>query len=230
MHKKISRYFIIVLLMGLFWRCSETREVDPAQSDTSFFPLEVGEYRVYQVEGTKYSINEDSLFTYQLKERVVESFANLESGTSYKILREKKYSEDESWQFDSLWTARIYEGKAVMVENNVPIVKLTFPLADSISWDGNSLNDKNTDEFTMLEVNKAFPGAFGTYDNTTTVIQEYLPDVKVNWISRKEVYAEAVGLVYKENIVLIYNQSALGAEIIDSGLRYYQHLIEYGKE
>jgi hypothetical protein len=230
MQKSITRYFILAVFSAFFWQCSETKEVDPAQQVDLFFPLQVGEYRIYQVEGTKYSVNDDSLFTYQLKESVVESFSNLESGISYKILREKKYDDSESWQFDSLWTARTEGQKAIMVENNVPLVKLAFPLQDSLSWDGNSLNDKNYDLLTMLMVNKSFSGVFGTYDNTATVIQEYLPDINVNWISRKEVYAETIGLVYKENIVLIYNQSAIGAEIVDAGIRYYQHLIEYGKE
>jgi hypothetical protein len=230
MQRKVYKYIFVVLSVALFWQCSETKEVDPSILGISYFPLEVGEYRIYQVEGTKYSVNDDSLFTYQLKESVLEAFENLESGISYKILREKKFDEDGSWQFDSLWTARIEEGKAIVVENNVPIVKLTFPMEDSTSWDGNSLNDKNQDIFTMLDVNKTFPGEYNTYDHTTTVIQEYLPDLKVNWISRKEIFAETVGLVYKENITLIYNQSALGAEIVDAGIRYHQHLIEYGKE
>ena len=230
MQKRIFNCFLYALFLGLFWQCSETKEVDPQSLGGSFFPLSVGEYRIYQVEGVKYSLDADSLFNYQLKESVIDSFVNLESGISYKVLREKKNDDDDIWLFDSLWTARKDERKAVKVENNVPIVKLTFPLGDSVVWDGNSLNDKNLDEFTMLDLNRAYSSEFGSYTNTATVLQEFLPDLNVNWISRKEIYAQSLGLVYKENIVLIYNQSAIGAEIIDSGLRYYQHLIEYGKE
>ena len=230
MRARISNYFLSAFIVGLFWQCSETKEIDPRDFGASLFPLNVGEYRIYQVEGIEYNISNDSLFSYQLKETVIDSFTNLESGISYKILREKKNNADETWQFDSLWTARKDLRKAVMVENNVPIVKLSFPIGDSLAWDGNSLNDKNIDEFIMIDINRTFSGEYDTYSNTTTVIQEFLPDFNVNWISRKEVYAESIGLVYKEKIVLIYNQSAIGAEIIDSGIRYHQHLVEYGKE
>lgn len=230
MQKRITNSLLYLLFLGLFWQCSEIKDTDPQSLGSSFFPLNVGDYRIYQVEGIKYALDVDSLFSYQLKESVVDSFINLESGISYKILREKKDDQADVWLFDSLWTARKDEGKAVMVENNVPIVKLTFPIGDSVSWDGNSLNDQFQDEFTMTSVNRPYSDDFASYNNTATVIQEFLPDLNVNWISRKEVYAESFGLVYKENILLIYNQSAIGAEIVDSGLRYYQHLVEYGKE
>jgi len=230
MQKRLINNLSCIFLLSLFWQCSEIKEVDPQSLGGSYFPLKVGEYRIYQVDGIKYGVETDSVFSYQLKESVVDSFTNLESGISYKILREKKENEVETWQFDSLWTARIDEGKVVMVEHNVPIIKLTFPLGDSISWDGNSLNDQFVDEYMMTDVDQAYTDDFASYGSTATVIQEFLPDRNVNWISRKEVYAKSLGLVYKENILLIYNQSAIGAEIIDSGLSYFQHLIEYGNE
>ena len=95
----------------------------------------------------------------------------------------------------------------------------------------NRLNEKSEDEYEMMNVQQTFSNGITTFDNTVTVVQEYIPDIIVYTISKKEVYSENTGLVYKENIILNYRQDDdLGKEIIDSGIKYYQHLIEYDKE
>ena len=212
-------------------RCSETRDAVPQDLGNHYYPLNRGDFRTYRVDGVIYNaFNDSTSFSYFLRESVVDTFTNLELGLSYKILREKKLSESDPWVIDSLWTARKDLRTAVLVENNVPVVKLSFPTKDSVSWDGNRLNDKDANIFTLVNVNQAFSGEFGEFQNTATVIQQYLPDLIVNWISQKEVYAENIGMIYKENIILIFNQDAIGAEIVDSGIRYYMKLLEYGNE
>ncbi|MCG8306394.1 MAG: hypothetical protein MI975_03320 [Cytophagales bacterium] len=228
---KISDYLLTLLLGLLLSGCSETKDGMPDTSGTNYFPLNVGEYRVYKVDGVRYySVNDSASFSYFLKESVVDTFTNLEHGKSYKILRKKKMQENDPWTNDSLWTARKDLQTAVMVENNVPIVKLSFPMKDSLSWDGNKLNDKFAKAFTAIRVERPYPGKYMEFENSSTVIHEYLPDFIVNWISKKEIFAENVGMVYKENVILIYNQDAIGAEIIESGIRYYMQIVEYGKE
>jgi len=170
---------------------------------------------------------DSTVFSYWLKESIVDSFQNLEGGISYKIQRDKRFSEREPWVLDSIWTARKDERTAVMVENNIPIVKLSFPIKENITWDGNRLNNYDEKKFEMVDVGKPFTGDFDSFPKTITVIQEYIPDNIVNSISKKEVYAENVGLISKENIILIYVQ---GTGIIDSGIKYYQHLVAYGEE
>jgi len=228
------RFYILTLLIGsTFWQCSETKEIFPEDLGTNYFPLKSGDYRIYDVSGVRYNSSVDSVvFSYLLKESVTDTFTNLESGISYKILREKKYSEEGLWEIDSLWTARKDDRAAVSVENNVPIIKLSFPVSDSLTWDSNRLNDKFSEEYTLVNLSLPFVGEYETYDNTSTVIQYYLPDLVVNWISRKEIYAEHVGLVYKENVKIEFRTETefLNLGVIRSGLKYYQHLVEYGEE
>lgn len=225
-----NRGIIILAVVGaLFWQCSETKEISPEESGTNYFPLQTGTYWIYQVEGAVYNYADDSIgFSYLLKESVIDSFQNLESGISYIIDRQKKYNENDPWETDSIWTARIDGQTAVRVEHNVPVVSLTFPLEEHKTWDGNKLNGKSADEFEMINVGTSFSGSFESYVPTVTVIQEYFPDPIVNYISRKEVYCKNKGLIYKENIILNYKEG--GMEIVESSLVYFQHLIEYGEE
>ena len=233
MQVRTKIYILAFFISAVFWQCTETKEVNPSSLGTKYFPLEVGDYRIYSVSGVEYISTLDSIeFSYMLKESVVDSFTNLESGVSFKMQREKKYTEEGTWEIDSIWTARKDQRIAVQVENNVPYIKLSFPISDSLKWDGNGLNDKNLDEYLLVSVGQTFSSDIESYSNTATVIQEYIPDLIVNWISKKEIYAKEIGLVYKENEKIDFRTEPefLNLGVIKSGIKYYQHLVEYGKE
>lgn len=229
---RISYFLLIATLSTMFWNCSETKELSLDELGTTYFPLKTGMYSIYEVYGTRYiSSNDSTVFSYLLKESVLDSFQNLESGISYTIQRQKKSDEADQWAIDSIWTARKDERTAVLVENNVPIVNLTFPFRENMVWDGNKLNDKSEDEFEMIDIRQPYTDFFGSYEQTVTVIQEDNPDIFVKSISKKEIYSEDKGLVYKENIIINYRQGQdYGKELIESGLKYFQHLVEYGEE
>jgi len=232
MHKKGLVYFFLTLLIIALWQCSETKEIAPDSLGTKYFPLKTGMYQIYQVNGVRYNSYTDSIvFSYLLKESVVDSFQNLESGISYKIQQEKKYNENDSWVIDSIWTARKYDQYAVSIENNIPIVSLTFPVKENKTWDGNKLNDLGEDEFEMIDVDQPYSSNSFEYEKTVTVIQEELPDIYVQSILKKEIFAEGQGLIYKENSTLNYRQGDdYSNEVIETGIKYIKQLIEYGEK
>lgn len=226
------RFLFVAAGAWIMSACTEVKELQPEDLGSEYYPLKVGQYAVFQVNGVQYNIFNDSVvFSYQLKESIVDLFQNLESGVSYKILREKRPDSSVAWEKDSVWTSRKDDLRAVRVENNVPVINLTFPLKENKTWDANGLNEKPPASFEMVKVGQPYAGLNHSFNETVTVIQEYIPDKVVNFISKKEVYSRNIGLVYKENIKLIYRQGdVLGKEIIDSGIRYFQSLSEYGEE
>ena len=221
-----------MLGVAFFGACSETKEVSPEQLGSAYFPLEVGQYSIFDVSRVEYFPSGDSTVSnYQLKESISGEFENLETGTSYIVLRALQTPSAEDWVTDSVWTARKDEFRAIRVENNIPLIRLTFPVKENKKWDANGLNDLGADEYEMKGVGSEYSGAFQTFDQTVTIIQEDIPDKIVNFVSKKEIYAMEVGLVYKENIILKFKQGEfLGEEIIDSGFKYFQSLKEYGQE
>ena len=230
--QKIKKYISLVIFVLLFWQCSEIRQVDPLSLGSQYFPLKVGDYRIYNVSGVRYINIQDSIeYAYQLKESVIDSFTNLESGISFTIQREKRNSELDTWAIDSIWTARKTERTAIMVENNMPIIKLSFPIGDSVSWDGNRLNDQPFDEYKMVNINTSFSNESTSYNNTLTVVQEDLSDPFVQNNLEREIYAENIGLIFKDITRILYAQNEYyGLQKINSGIKYYQSLTEYGKE
>lgn len=235
--KRILFLFISVIVL---WQCTETKEVDPEIWNTQYFPLNVGDYRIYLVEGARYySFNDSVPFSYKLKESVVDSFTNLEGGISYKIQRDKLNESNQIWELDSIWTARIDDNRsAISVESNIPLVKLTFPIEENKVWDGNRLNDADADEFEMTNIDQEYSNDFDAFEKTVTVIQEELRDTVVYTILREEVFAHDIGLVYKENVkknfqleyIISGNDTIEIISKFQSGFMYYQHLVEYGKE
>ncbi len=223
----------IAICGGVLWffaGCTETAEWDVDSIGWNYYPVEVGSSRVYEVKGVRYINYLDSTsFEYLLKETVVDSFQNLENGISYTLLREKMYDDSGVWETDSVWSIRKDGQRAILVENNVPIIQLSFPLEENKVWNSNALNDHDTDEFEMVKVGSPSVVTGNDYANTVTVVQEELTDDPyVKYISQKEVYAEDKGLVYKENVALQYNQDALryGLGFVESGIKYYQYRVE----
>jgi hypothetical protein len=230
--RRVSKLFIQIMALCSAWSCSETREVTPQDLGVNYYPLQTGSYTVYHVEGVEYINPEDSVeFSYQLKESVVDSFLNLESGISYKMLREIRDNEDQEWQTDSVWTVRKDNIRVIRTESNIPVINLVFPIRENTIWDANGFNDRKPDSYEMVDAGKPFVGEFVSFDETVTVIQEDIPDTFTAFLFSKEIYAQDVGLVYKENLKLIFKQGDdYGNEIVDSGIRYFQSIITHGEE
>ncbi len=213
--------------------------LDVSEIGLNYYPLQSGLFRIYEVNETRFLLNTGCLvensesFTYYMKEAVMDSFDNLENGISYRIGRYSKEKIGDNWKLDSIWTARRDTKTAVMVENNVPFIKLSFPVEEDRAWDANSLNTREEDTYILINVKKAFidPKTNVSYPKTVTVLQEDFDDFIVFKDQRSEVYAEDIGLVYKEFKVVEYeSDDCLGDGIRNAGKEVLTHLIEYGYE
>jgi hypothetical protein len=230
--KKTGSNFIIIAFSVCLLACSESREVTPDDLGAHFYPLEVGSFTMFQVDGVEYINAQDStVFSYQMKESVVDSFRNDAGGLTYRIVRAKRTDWGGQWLTDSVWTVRKEANRVIRTEGNQPLINLIFQLRAGVTWDANGFNDREQDLYKMVSVREPFAGDHMNFDQSVTVVQEELADRIVRFISKKEVYSENVGLVYKENVDLVYKQGDdLGLEIVDSGIRYFQSLMAYGQE
>jgi hypothetical protein len=138
---------------------------------------------------------------YQLKELIGETF--LSGGEeSFRLERYTRENESAEWQIDSIWSARRNTYQAVVVENNIPIIKLSFPLEDERRWDGNAMNSREYDEFKLLNLAKPLTIGNNNYEETVELIKEDALDPTTCVTDRvyKEFYARGVGLVHRVDI------------------------------
>jgi hypothetical protein len=230
------RAFIIVYFGILFIVSScttSTVEPDAGRLGYTYFPLEEKSFVLYDIEETVYSLTAGPLTrTYQIKEVIAEQFQDLSQEEAFKVMRYSRQNAAASWTLDSVWVAKRTAGQAIRTENNRPFVKLVFPVKDKQTWNGNALNNLGSDEYEFLQVAQPFTVAGQPFASTATVVQA--DDSSACSMRRVyEVYAENVGLVYKEKILVDYRQTnniCEGLGDIQAGVESYQKLIAYGKE
>lgn len=234
-----SLFFLSILTVGLHGCKTGSLDPDPAQTGIRYFPLQKGDYIVYDVTKITYpTVGENDTSTYQLKVRTADSFT--ENGeTVFKIERYIRENAQQPWPEtpDSVWTAYRNAYRAVSAENNIPFIKLSFPLSEGHIWDGNALNNledefgKIKDTYKAVGLGNGFTQGQLSFPSTVTVVQEDFADPIVKKELSKEVYGQDVGLIYKEYQYLYYDQNfPPNTFVIDHGEKYFQKINSYGKE
>lgn len=227
----------LCLLISLFAFClvsCESRKVepDPSRLGYDYFPLETGRYSIFDVHQTYYSLaTEPVIHIYQVKDEVSESFTDLSGETAYKLFRYSRKDTLSAWQLDSVWTAKRTPSQAIRTENNVPFVKMVFPLEAQQTWNGNALNNRGSDDYQTEAFRNTYLLPKHTFDNTITVVQQSDSSL-IGQDKRLEVYAQGVGLVYREQVQLQFcstSTECLGQGKIDFGIKFYYRLNSYGK-
>ena len=216
---------IIIVLFSSFllYACDNINsELPPPQDGGNFFYPKIGQSIVYDVEDTEYELTgKFTLKTYQLKEVNVSTFKDLAGKEVLRIERYRREKRVDKWIIDSIFTAKKEVDKALKTENNVTYIKMFFPIKEGLKWNGNAYNSFGNDSYEMKKVNQLFQTNGRKFDNSVTIIQQNdstLVDLK----RRMEVYAEGIGLIYREEIKVSYcnSKDCLGKGKIDFGTKH----------
>lgn len=204
--------------VGFFWwlliviiSCSEKEQVEP-DSGTDYFPLQVGNYSIYEVqETTKLPSSASTKDAYELKVTITDSYTNDHGEVSYIMVHERRNSAADNWESVATWSASITNNRVIQNEANVSFVKLIFPPSLNLSWDGNEYNnlpfnggleafyDGSDTPYVIADINKSITLSTGfTAEHSLTVVQNDYNDPITGMDERKEVYARGIGLIYKE--------------------------------
>ncbi|WP_345245602.1 hypothetical protein [Nibrella saemangeumensis] len=222
------------LLIGGLLACFSCRPVSPDQPDPGylFFPLETGRYTIYNVTDSVYTLTSPKVWrTYQIKEVTGPVYTDVTGQKAYQLQRYRRLNEQQPWQPDSVWTARLVNGEAIRNENGKDYVKLVFPIGNRVRWDGNKWNAMGEDTYEMRNTSRPFRVLDKLFDETVTVVQQN-DSTLVSQDKRIEVYAKEVGLIYREKAILQLCQSGpcVGKAEINSGIRQTYRILTYGKE
>lgn len=226
------RYSFLLLIGSILISCSESQIVsDSDRLGLNYFPLEVGNYRIYDVVETRYTVLETTTNTYELKESVADSNYNSGGNLQFIIHRSTRVDESEPWKLDSIWTAQKSTSIAVLTENNIPFVKLSFPIEHESEWDGNRLNTLGSE---IYWYNAELPDTIlfeVPFQNIVKVVQNDRGEDFLGVENRSETFAPDVGMIVKESTILEYCQTECEFEKqIQSGRELVMTLKAYGKE
>ena len=221
---------LLVMLMG----CNKPKETD-MYAGADFYPLVKGNYVIYDVKKIVYDVTgKVDTISYQIKEVIGDTVSspNSETPFSYKVLR---YSRDttfsKTWNLDSAWQIWKTPKTLVKNENGEEFIKLSFPIKNNQKWNGNAYNSRESNLYETRNLGDHVTLNNKFYDNIVVVMQsDSLPLNKVNRDFRVEYYSQNIGMIYKEWQYYIYDQSQFGKYKIESGARYIQTIVTYGKE
>jgi len=226
------RYSLFLLFGWLFFACSESEvPTDTDRIGLNYFPLEVGQYRIYDVVETNYSVLGSTSAIYELKESIEDSNLNASNNLQYIVHRSTRQNDTEAWHLDSIWTSQKTNSIAVLTENNVPFVKLSFPIKHLLEWDGNRLNALSSE---IYWYNTELPDTTLSetlYQNIVKVIQNDSGEDFLGLENRSETFAPDAGLIIKESTILKYCQTdCMEEREVQSGRELMMTLKAYGKE
>lgn len=230
MQARFTKFGLVMAVLLWIAVACESADEKPAEfQGPEYFPLVVGQFKVYDIDSVRIIQNVETSFQYQVRLSVIDSFLNGERNFSYVLKRERRPNASSGWTAAGTWTAWKSNRQAVVTEGNQSFVKLQFPLSVGIQWNGNSLNSLGGD-------NQCNGSKCDTYEVTgvdpdVVVTQENELDAVVKYDVRLEKYSKGVGLVYKESTVFEYctEGDCLGKRFVKNGIRFQQTLTDAGK-
>ncbi|QCR21863.1 hypothetical protein [Pontibacter sp. SGAir0037] len=227
--KRLS-FFLLLALFSLA-ACKETFiETDPGVVGYGYYPLEVGDYRVYSVTDIKFLDNEGDTSRFQLKEEVAESFVDQTNTLVYKIIRSVRPDAQASWVEDSVMVVAKFSTSVILTKDNVKSVKLVFPVKNGKAWSADAYNNRTVnsendgkEKYTYASVGEPFTVNGSTYNQTLTVVQGKPASNFIMLSDRKEVYAQDIGMIYR-----LFNKAAYCNQIGSSDCPYGEGYILNG--
>jgi hypothetical protein len=205
-----------------------------------FFPVTEASFLVYSVDETVYSNSQPTVSSFEWKWEI-QPTESTPSSRSFTIRTFTRTSTTDPWVESTLISGEQDGQKLLIYEGNIPVVRLMYPLANGLTWDGNQFNTLggeekcgnssiNCDVFEVTGFNEPLSLNDLSFDQTITVIQSSEEDVIVGNDIRREVYARGVGLVTREVNQVVYctAPACLGQQQIETGVIRTQKLKEYG--
>ncbi|AXE21873.1 hypothetical protein DR864_28845 (plasmid) [Runella rosea] len=219
-------FFFLLFFLGLCEGCRQMNH-EPTPDDAAFFPLQVGDYWVYQVTQEKYLAIKSSLkSSYQFQEKIKSSY--LQNGQLFYLVEEStRQTEQSAWKLTGIHTVYKSLSEVVSQENNVPMIELVFPILLTTSWNSNLYNTRPDTKLQYQNQGKAYRRGPLGFDRTISVMGDN-DSTLVNQSKYFRIYAPNIGLVYREDVAVAFCQSSsdcIGKGIIESGATMKWELI-----
>ena len=234
--------------------CKDTVEVLP-DSGTDYYPVAVGNFWVYTVADTTWSLASQSTpsvrtaSAFQFKETITETITDAAGQKAYRLIRAKRLTPADAWRNDSVFILSANSRFVALNRNNARTLELIFPVKEGRSWNFNAFNNNSNDTITaetrqyshigqpftsrVVAGNpvNAYPATITT-ENTGTANQNTLLKI----LNYQQVFAKKVGPVYRRRRYLLpynYVDSRNGNQIYIPGSYFsasvrHETLIDYG--
>jgi hypothetical protein len=219
----------LLLFIGVLTSCRTKTDITPRLSGQEYYNNKTGSWIIYKVDSIVFSdfnqiIQKVDTFHYLVKETITEKFLNASGNETNRIERYKRMMDTLPWEITNVWTSNISTNSLEKVEENIRYVKMSFPVTSGKIWPGNQFNTLVPWDYTYRDIKVPMTICGFVFNNTVTVLQKDSADD--NFIEKrfaKEIYAEGIGMVYKQMDTLEIQNS------IKKGLYFRQTIIDWIK-
>ncbi|MCG9912137.1 MAG: hypothetical protein MH137_12665 [Flavobacteriales bacterium] len=193
---------ILSLTAFILFSTSCRREVvEASDKGFAYYPSQSGFWWEFDVDSIFYNdFTGDTLSkSYILREEFISDFVSQDSIPAVRIERYTRPSENDNWQGPRVWWTYKTATYAVKVEENIPYVKLIFPLKNGETWNGNNLNFQSAITYRYVSVHEPYTLNGNAFDSTVTVLQRDNENLLEKQFYRER-FARNVGMIEKEII------------------------------
>ncbi len=211
--KKIS--ILILLAIAVIVSCSKETESFSPINGSDYVPSAKGKYIIYKLDSTVTASFGSNFVTrsYTVKDSVVDEIADATGVKSLKIFRYIK-NANGTWSSTNTFLLSPKGTTVELLENNLRYISLTTPITANQQWKGNAFINQSpyytnsifgTWNFKYDQIGTSKTYGSLTFPKTVTVVQfdstenkPFNPKVYNFYDKGYEVYAEKVGLVYRD--------------------------------
>ncbi|MFO7723702.1 MAG: hypothetical protein R6V49_10825 [Bacteroidales bacterium] len=203
---KMRNLVHLVFLLLIFAGCSKTGEYN-WDAQYRYFPMEEGHWVVYEVDSTAYNKLQDTVIRYHyfVRQTIGTTFTDLSGQTWRRVDHEVSPDSLGGWTITAASARKITRRNAETLEDNLRVIRLTFPFKKFTYWHGNSqINYEDPFncnfygdwqfQFRELFVPQTVSGL--NFDSVVTV-QQVADSGLICKSFVNEMYAPGVGLIYK---------------------------------
>ncbi len=194
-------------------------------SGWEYFPIDSGFTRFYQIDSVYWDpfTGVHDTISYELKEVIAGDFIDNQGRKAQRIERFRK-DNTGNWSIYKVWSSIRTNTTAETVEDNIRIIKLTFPCSTGVSWDGNAYNANGEKTFEYSACNVSGSSYSLQFTQCATVNQDDEPANLLNDRKDLEKYAYNIGMYYRMNSYVEFN--FLSGDTV-SGFIYTEQLTAY---
>jgi hypothetical protein len=225
----MKKQLFFLLIITFCFSCNSNNDSVPELTGKEYFPTDSGRYWIYDVHEIRY--NSDTTDTTYLRKDIIYNTFTFQNTTIYELYRFYKAVGNAAWPFqpDSVWSFTTDQNQITIKESNVQYIRLSFPLSNGATWNGNAKNLSLRDDYTVSNFKKTYHVGSLYFPETATIVEEHSLNL-VYKDYRDRVYAKNVGLIYKNYQQLNFKTDGgnLGQGKIEFGSIVEEKLIEYG--
>ncbi len=194
----LKKTLFLAFISITFYACTKEKNAPKRSIYYEYYPLKEGVVWIYDVDSTFYNNfnNSRTDYSFEIKDTITSYYTNLTGDTVYRVERYKKEDNSTVWNYQKTITRSVNSRSAEETIDNQTFIRFAFPPELYYSWNGNSKNTLEKQDYKITDFPASVEVNNMVYDSAVVILQvEDINLIREDIVS--EVYAKNIGLIKK---------------------------------